>query len=95
MIKDISVTLPQVAINQFLNSLLLSEIFYTNDIEGVKTSRVEISTVIQENNHPINGDDHISKKRLGSTIKMYQRTQLGKKLKSMFFKTIEKSMIPC
>lgn len=61
MIKDISVTLPQVAINQFLNSLLLSEIFYTNDIEGVKTSRVEISTVIQENNHPINGDDHISR----------------------------------
>lgn len=80
MIKDISVTLPQVAINQFLNSLLLSEIFYTNDIEGVKTSRVEISTVIQENNHPINGDDHISKKRLGSTIKMYQRTQSGKKV---------------
>ena len=80
MIKDISVTLPQVAINQFLNSLLLSEIFYTNDIEGVKTSRVEISTVIQENNHPISGDDHISKKRLGSTIKMYQRTQLGKKV---------------
>lgn len=80
MIEDISVTLPQVAINQFLNSLLLSEIFYTNDIEGVKTSRVEISTVIQENNHQINGDDHISKKRLGSTIKMYQRTQSGKKV---------------
>ena len=54
-IKSISATLPQVAINQFLNSLLLSEIFYTNDIEGVKTSRIEISTVIQENNQQVNG----------------------------------------
>ena len=80
IIETISITLPQVAINQFLNSLLLSEIFYTNDIEGVKTSRVEISTVIQENNQQINGNDHISKKRLGSTIKMYQRTQSGKKV---------------
>lgn len=79
-IKTISLSLPQVAINQFLNSLLLSEIFYTNDIEGVKTSRVEISTVIQENNQQTNGNDHISEKRLGSTIKMYQRTQSGKKV---------------
>lgn len=80
-IMTISDSLPQVAINQFLNSLLLSEIFYTNDIEGVKTSRVEISTVIQENNHQTKDGDHISKKRLGSTIKMYQRTQSGKKVK--------------
>ncbi|WP_076460217.1 Fic family protein [Limosilactobacillus caccae] len=79
-IKSISATLPQVAINQFLNSLLLSEIFYTNDIEGVKTSRVEISTVIQENNQQVNDKNYISKKRLGSTIKMYQRTQSGKKV---------------
>ncbi|MRH45611.1 Fic family protein [Lactobacillus reuteri] len=78
--KNISITLPQIAINQFLNSLLLSEIFYTNEIEGVKTSRVEISTVIQENNQQIDGSDHVSKKRLGSTIKMYQRTQSGKKV---------------
>lgn len=80
IITNISTTLPQVAINQFLNSLLLSEIFYTNEIEGVKTSRVEISTVIQENNQQGNNDDHISKRRLGSTIKMYQRTQSGKKV---------------
>lgn len=80
IIIQISNSLPQIAINQFLNSLLLSEIFYTNDIEGVKTSRIEISTVIQENNQQKNGNDHISKKRLGSTIKMYQRTQSGKKV---------------
>lgn len=80
-IKTISDGLPPIAIYQFLDSLLLSEIFYTNDIEGVKTSRVEISTVIQENNQVTNGSkNHVSKKRLGSTIKMYQQTQSGKKV---------------
>ncbi|WP_283583247.1 Fic family protein [Limosilactobacillus difficilis] len=78
-IKQIVATLPKVAIDQFSNSLLLSEIFYTNDIEGVRTSQVEISTVIQENNHGTD-DDYVSPHRLGSTIKMYQRTQKGAKV---------------
>lgn len=77
-IEDLAMQLPGLAINQFLNSLLVSEIFYTNDIEGVKTSKIEIGTVIQENNLKVNGKETTSKRRLGSTIKLYQQTQSGK-----------------
>ena len=80
-IKKLAANLPSVATKQFLSSLLLSEIVYTNDIEGVKTNRVEISTIIQEyNNQPKSQKGHVSSKRLGSTIKMYQFTQSERKL---------------
>ena len=70
-------SLPKIAIRQFLNSLLVSEIFYTNEIEDVKTSKIEIGTVIQENNLRANKKAGVSKQRLGSTIKLYQQTQYG------------------
>lgn len=77
-IEEIASHLPSIAISQFLNSILVSEIFYTNEIEGVKTSKIEIGTVIQENNLNANRKNSVSKRRLGSTIKLYQQTQYGK-----------------
>lgn len=44
-IKELSKNLPGIAKQQFLNSLLVSEIAYTNRIEGVETDRGEISTI--------------------------------------------------
>lgn len=77
-INHIASQLPPLAISQFLNSLLVSEIFYTNDIEGVKTNKIEIGTVIQENNLLASQRGKSSEKRLGSTINLYQQTQYGK-----------------
>ena len=77
-IQKIAGHLPPIAISQFLNSLLIAEIFYTNEIEGVKTSQIEIGTVIQENNLIAHRQNNVSKRRLGSTIKLYQKTQHGK-----------------
>lgn len=71
-IKELAKELPGIAKHQFLNSLLVSEITYTNKIEGVETDRGEISTIIRENEKDIQRPSH---KRLQSTIKMYQETQ--------------------
>lgn len=71
-IKELAKKLPGIAKQQFLNSLLVSEITYTNKIEGVKTDRGEISTIIRNNEK--NPQQH-SHKRLQSTIRMYQETQ--------------------
>lgn len=71
-IKGLAKRLPGIAKQQFLNSLLVSEITYTNKIEGVETDRGEISTIIRENEKDLQRPAH---KRLQSTIKMYQETQ--------------------
>lgn len=71
-IKELSKNLPGIAKQQFLNSLLVSEIAYTNRIEGVETDRGEISTIIRENEENSQRPFH---KRLQSTIRMYQETQ--------------------
>lgn len=71
-IKELASKLPGIAKQQFLNSLLVSEITYTNRIEGVKTDRREISTIIRDNKR---NNSRSSNKRLQSTIKMYQETQ--------------------
>lgn len=71
-IKKLSKRLPGIAKQQFLNSLLVSEITYTNKIEGVQTDRGEISTIIRENEKDSRRPSH---RRLQSTIKMYQETQ--------------------
>lgn len=71
-IKQLAKKLPGIAKQQFLNSLLVSEITYTNKIEGVETDRGEISTIIRENEKDSRRPSH---KRLQSTIKMYQETQ--------------------
>lgn len=71
-IKDLAKELSGIAKQQFLNSLLVSEITYTNKIEGVETDRGEISTIIRENEKAARRPSY---KRLQSTIKMYQETQ--------------------
>ena len=71
-IKELAKKLPGIAKQQFLNSLLVSEITYTNKIEGVETDRGEISTIIRDNERDRKSPSH---KRLQSTIKMYQETQ--------------------
>lgn len=71
-IKELAKKLPGIAKQQFLNSLLVSEITYTNKIEGVETDRGEISTIIRDNERDRKLPSH---KRLQSTIKMYQETQ--------------------
>lgn len=71
-IKRLAEALPGIAKRQFLNSLLVSEIIYTNRIEGVKTDRGEISTIIRDNESDPKRPSH---KRLQSTIRMYQETQ--------------------
>lgn len=76
-IKEASRTLPPVALDQFLNSLLLGEITYTNSIEGIKTDAAEISTIIRS----IDAHPKGQEKRLWSTIRMYQEVQKGNLLK--------------
>lgn len=76
-IKEASRKLPPVALDQFLNSLLLGEITYTNSIEGIKTDAAEISTIIRS----IEAHPKGQEKRLWSTIRMYQEVQKGNLLK--------------
>lgn len=76
-IKEASRRLPSVALNQFLDSLLLGEITYTNSIEGIKTDAAEISTIIRS----IDAHPKGQGKRLWSTIRMYREVQKGNLLK--------------
>lgn len=76
-IEKASMKLPNVALGQFLDSLLLGEITYTNSIEGIKTDAAEISTIIRSIDVHPKGQE----KRLWSTIRMYQEIQKGQLLK--------------
>lgn len=60
----------------FLNSLLLDEITYTNEIEGIKTDAAEISTIINSLDDGLRARE----KRLWSTVRMYQEASRGKLL---------------
>lgn len=63
--------LPLIAQISFTNFLLTNEIYYTNQIEDVETSREQISTIIQRNsNLP-------SENRIESTIRLYKNTVAG------------------
>lgn len=68
-IRAIAKRLPNIAKQQFLDSLLLSEITYTNKIEGVETNEYEISTLIKEGERKIHTAS--SPVRLRSTVMMY------------------------
>ena len=66
-IIDLSQKLPGIAQNSYIQSLLTNEIQFSNEIEGVKTDRKEIGTIVddlQNNNVP-------SQRRLVSTVKKY------------------------
>ena len=71
-IKSIVKHLPGVAQRQFLDSLLLSEITYTNEIEGVQTNAYEISTLIKEGEKIKDDNKKERPQRLRSTVRMYQ-----------------------
>lgn len=67
-IKSLANDLPGIAKQQFLNSLIAAEINYTNKIEGIKTDKREISTLIKASDDP---NSKISNRRLQSTVRMY------------------------
>ncbi|WP_040534788.1 Fic family protein [Schleiferilactobacillus shenzhenensis] len=69
--------LPPVAQAGFINALLLNEIYFTNEIEGVRTDREEIGTLI--GNLETQPAGH-HQRRLESTVRMYQDTIAGRLL---------------
>lgn len=75
-ISQLAGQLPGVAQAHFLNSLLLDEITYTNEIEGIKTDAAEISTIINSLDDGLRARE----KRLWSTVRMYQEASRGKLL---------------
>ncbi|QIL49870.1 Fic family protein [Weissella coleopterorum] len=68
--------LPTVAKQSFIHNLIINELEYTNDIEGVKTNRQEISTMIENVTK-----DRKRKARLSSTGKLYSDSIKGKPIK--------------
>ncbi|ANK63230.1 hypothetical protein BSQ39_09400 [Loigolactobacillus backii] len=61
-------TLPGIAGRTYTNEVLANEIFFTNEIEGVKTNREDIKTMVDEQKN----DKTPTKKRLQSTVRMYR-----------------------
>lgn len=67
------IPLPGVAEESYRRKLLTREIYYTNEIEGVKTTKKEVETVVSElalQKRP--------QRRLSSTVKLYNDTISGK-----------------
>ncbi|AYE39230.1 Fic family protein [Companilactobacillus zhachilii] len=67
LIENIGSSLPGIAKESYTNSLLTNEIQFSNEIEGVKTERREIGTVVDE----LQNNNKTDKKRLVSTVKKY------------------------
>ena len=78
-IVEISQNLPHLAKERFQDSLLLSEITYTNQIEGIDTNEAEISTIIRAESSKVKKD---TKQRLKSTVRLYQAAQKGQTQKT-------------
>lgn len=73
-ITNLNNDIPGVARNSFINTLLVNEIKYTNEIEGVETDSEEIGTIV--------GDlDNNQGRRLASTINLYLDTLKQKVVK--------------
>ncbi|MCY9807439.1 Fic family protein [Lentilactobacillus senioris] len=68
-ISSIAINLPGVARNSYTRQLLTKEIYFTNEIEGVKTNKKEIETIVGEVE-----DNKKTKKRLASTVRLYNMT---------------------
>lgn len=94
--------LPVIAQSSFINSLLTNEIYFTNQIEGVRTNKEQIGTIIGE----INTTDKLNKaprkkaKRLESTVKLYNDSLKGEliqinapnDLRTIYDKLLEKEI---
>lgn len=74
-ITAIAEKLPGVAKRSYTLKLLTSEIYYTNEIEGVKTNKQEIGTVVGQ--LATKGKDRPIR-RLASAVKLYHDTLTGK-----------------
>lgn len=74
-IKDIATPLPGVAKQSYVRKLLSQEIYFTNKIEGVKTTKKEIRTVVGELDKK---EPQKPQKRFTSTVKLYNDTISGK-----------------
>lgn len=66
-IDQLSMRLPGIAKNSYIQSLLTDEIQYSNEIEGVKTDRKEIGTIVDD----LQNNSNPSQRRLVSTVKKY------------------------
>lgn len=75
-------SLPQVAIGQFTRDCLIEEIQSSNDIEGVRSTRREISLAIDEQDDPT----HMKKIRMWSIVNKYDKLL---NMKSIAFNTSE------
>jgi len=74
-IREIMSELPGIAQTSYSNRLLTSEIYFTNEIEGVKTNRVEIGTIVAERQQK----GSIKRpRRLESTVHQYATALQGK-----------------
>ena len=69
-IVHLSSKLPGVAKQSYTNSLLVDEIKYTNEIEGIETHRSELGTMVGEIQNDV-VKQTTSQKRLISTVKLY------------------------
>jgi len=76
-IKEIMKKLPGIAQISYSNRLLTSEIYFTNEIEGVKTNRVELGTIVAER-HQSTKPGQQRMKRLESTVHQYEAALQGK-----------------
>lgn len=71
-VMQISSSLPQVAINQFASKCLVDEIILTNDIEGVYSTRKEISLILND------AKNRNHKKRFYGLVTKYTMLNKGK-----------------
>lgn len=74
-IQKIAKRVPPIAQSQFKNSLLLSEITYTNQIEGVQTNEHEISTLIHQATSVKPENKKTKPQRLRSSVRLYLETE--------------------
>ena len=68
-VQELRISLPGVAIEQFANKSLIDEIFMTNDIEGVYSTRKEIKIILNESDEPKNNK---KKRRFRSLVTKYK-----------------------
>ncbi|KRN98746.1 Fic family protein [Companilactobacillus kimchiensis] len=66
-IEQLSNSLPGIAKSSYANSLLTNEIQFSNEIEGVKTKREEIGTIVDD----LQNNNNTNQKRLVSTVQKY------------------------
>ena len=75
-LDDILNQLPPIAFKYYINKNLIDEIMLTNDIEGVYSTRKEISQIIEM------PDNSTKKVRLMGLVKKYQKLINGEKIQA-------------